>query len=79
MFQLMLLHRSALGFPVGREMFKELLKVYRPTHILWRKVPIYPGQMPAPVPRGYGAQLRESCTVIYTDHACEVWKINYPK
>jgi hypothetical protein len=78
MFQLMLLHRSALGFPVSREMFKELLKVYRPTHILWRKVPIYPGQRPAPVPRGYGAQLREFCTIVYTDKVCEVWKINYP-
>jgi hypothetical protein len=77
-FSLQLLHEATLGYQVEASTYKSLLRQYRPTHILWRKAPIFPNQKSAPVPRGYGAQLKAFSTVLYADDVCEVWKINYP-
>jgi hypothetical protein len=77
-FALLFLQRGTFGYPLDAATYKNLLKQFRPSYILWRKKPIYPTQQPAPVPRGYGAQLKAFCTTVYVDDACEVWKINYP-
>jgi len=75
---LMALHRATFGMPLEERIPNELLARYRPSHILWRKLPIYPNCKPAPIPRGYGIKLKAISTVVYSDDACEVWKINYP-
>ena len=52
-------------------MYGQLLNAFKPGYIFWKRE--------APVPRGRGARLKDACEVLYTDRACEVWKIRYPE
>ncbi|HYF52469.1 MAG TPA: hypothetical protein VEJ63_23885 [Planctomycetota bacterium] len=51
-------------------LYANVLELHRPQYIFWKR--------DAPVPRGRGARLKSAADVVYTDEACEVWKLRYP-
>lgn len=72
---LMRFQRSTFGLASLEEaradrVYRHMLDAFKPGYIFWKR--------DAPAPRGRGARLKDASDVVYSDTACEVWKIRYP-
>lgn len=72
------LQRGTFGYAVGKPQYLAALKTLKPAYVLWRKTAVYPlTTEPAPIPRGFGAQLKTLSRTVYSDEFCEIWALNY--
>jgi len=72
------LQRGTFGYAVGKPQYLAALKALKPAYVLWRKTPVFQiSTEPAPIPRGYGTQLKSLSRVVYSDEFCEIWALNY--
>jgi len=73
-----LLQRGLFGMTLEKAYFLKGLRRLKPSYVLWRKTPCLPvSRELAPIPRGYGVQLKQMSEVVYEDTFCEIWKVYY--
>lgn len=65
------LHVDTFGARENLTLYPEALRVFAPRYVLWRRK--------FPFPRGPGTVLLKfRSSVVYSDAACEIWKLDYP-